>query len=262
MGLFRDKITEALDDDYFEADYSPEDAELHLEDPRIADKQVLFNAPVKNPKRMAVKVADKRGSAKDPKKNWPHTQALGDCLRCSIECPDAESMLRAWCQIRRVFKMRHGRGRLKNRLLMNEIPPDMLLNGQFTAAGGFQMMAEIQIHLRAIHALKQQNHLYYEIQRANTINEIRPGGAPPVVPAGGEAAPPAPTDEGRSETLPTQEQLKARFDEVDADHSGRFDLFLLEHIPLVRFTSAAIRASRCNRPRGVPCADHYPHGQR
>ena len=127
-------------------------------------------------------------------------------------------MLRAWCQIRRAFKMRHGRGRLKTRLLMNEIPPDML------------------IHLRAIHALKQQNHLFYEIQRAKTINEIRPGGAPPAVPAGGETSPPVPTDEKKTETPATQEErkmsasgeesiqeqakLRLRLDEVDADQSG------------------------------------------
>ena len=51
------------------------------------------------------------------KRPWPHTQHLGDCLRCTIECPDVQSMLRSWRRLREVFGLREGRGRLNNRLL-------------------------------------------------------------------------------------------------------------------------------------------------
>ena len=35
------------------------------------------------------------------------------------------------------------------------------------------MMAEVQIHLASIHAIKQQEHVLYEIQRAQSISELR-----------------------------------------------------------------------------------------
>ena len=35
------------------------------------------------------------------------------------------------------------------------------------------MMAEVQIHLASIHAVKQQEHLLYEIRRAGSISELR-----------------------------------------------------------------------------------------
>ena len=149
---------------------------------------MLFNAPVKNPKRMAVKVAAYREEAeldalvelifkryressgkeneqmngveglqavaswldiaghsdlklgplaracaeamqleRPPSNKWPHVQQVGDCLRCTIECPDVQSMLRTWRRLREVFKIREGRGRLKNNLLNMKIPPDMLV---------------------------------------------------------------------------------------------------------------------------------------
>ena len=36
------------------------------------------------------------------------------------------------------------------------------------------MMAEVQIHLASIHAIKQQAHVLYEIMRAQCISELRP----------------------------------------------------------------------------------------
>ena len=36
------------------------------------------------------------------------------------------------------------------------------------------MMGEIQIHLAPTHALKQQDHIFYEIRRAKSIEELRP----------------------------------------------------------------------------------------
>ena len=35
------------------------------------------------------------------------------------------------------------------------------------------MMAEIQIHLAPTHALKQADHIFYEIRRARDITELR-----------------------------------------------------------------------------------------
>ena len=62
-----------------------------------------------------------------PSNKWPHVQQLGDCLRCTIECPDVQSMLRCWRRLRDVFQIRKGRGRLKNNLFSMNIPPDMLV---------------------------------------------------------------------------------------------------------------------------------------
>ena len=72
---------------------------------------------------------------KQPLSNqWPHVQQVGDCLRCTIECPDVQSMLRTWRRLREVFKIREGRGRLKNNLLNMKIPPDMLVrDGSFSS---------------------------------------------------------------------------------------------------------------------------------
>ena len=35
------------------------------------------------------------------------------------------------------------------------------------------MMGEVQIHLASIHAIKQQEHILYEIRRAESISELR-----------------------------------------------------------------------------------------
>ena len=105
--------------------------------------------------------------------HWPHVQQLGDSLRCTIECPDVQSMLRSWRRLRAVFRIRKGRGRLKNNLLANNKPPDMLVNLSFTPDIGMDMMAECQIHLRPLHVLKQEHHFFYEIFRAGRIQELR-----------------------------------------------------------------------------------------
>ena len=63
-----------------------------------------------------------------PSSKWPHVQQLGDCLRCTIECPDVHTMLRSWRRLRDVFQIRKGHGRLKNNLLNLKIPPDMLVS--------------------------------------------------------------------------------------------------------------------------------------
>ena len=40
--------------------------------------------------------------------------------------------------------------------------------------GAVEMMGEVQIHLASIHAIKQQDHMNYEIRRAESISELRP----------------------------------------------------------------------------------------
>ena len=66
---------------------------------------------------LAEKCAEKMQIKQPPKRPWPHTQHLGDCLRCTVECPDVQSMLRSWKRLRSVFRLRKGRGRMNNRLL-------------------------------------------------------------------------------------------------------------------------------------------------
>ena len=127
-------------------------------------------------KRMLAKRHASRGSG------WPYIQKLGDCLRCTVDCESSTEMLEAWEQIRAEFdcttdmkKYPLGHGRLKNNLQTSELkPPDMLLNVVFDA-GGYDMVAEVQIHLRAIHRLKQQNHFPYEISRAPGIDALLGG---------------------------------------------------------------------------------------
>ena len=47
------------------------------------------------------------------------------------------------------------------------------INVQFTSPGGGEMTAEIQIHLREIHMLKQADHFYYECVRAACVDDLR-----------------------------------------------------------------------------------------
>ena len=40
--------------------------------------------------------------------------------------------------------------------------------------GAVQLTGEVQLHLASIHALKQQDHINYELRRAKSIDELRP----------------------------------------------------------------------------------------
>ena len=40
--------------------------------------------------------------------------------------------------------------------------------------GCVEMMGEIQIHLAPTHCLKQQDHIFYEIRRSRSIEDLRP----------------------------------------------------------------------------------------
>ena len=122
------------------------------------------------------------GHEHDEAKFWPLIENLGDALRCTIECDSDDAMLQSWEQVQREFKVEDcsdmdgnpgAGGRLKNNLCTEaQKPPDMLINVRFDA-GGYEMVAEIQIHLRSIHRLKQMNHVLYEIVRAPSIEELR-----------------------------------------------------------------------------------------
>lgn len=118
----------------------------------------------------------------DEDRFWPLIENLGDALRCTIECDSDDAMLESWQQVQAEFKIEDitdgdgnegAGGRLKNNLRTDaQKPPDMLINVRFDA-GGYEMVAEIQIHLRSIHRLKQMNHVLYEIVRAPSIEELR-----------------------------------------------------------------------------------------
>ena len=44
----------------------------------------------------------------------------------------------------------------------------------FNDGPAVKMLGEVQIHLAQTHALKQQEHIFYEIRRAKSIAELRP----------------------------------------------------------------------------------------
>ena len=77
---------------------------------------------------LAKRCAEKMELEPPPSSNWPHVQQLGDCLRCTIECPDVHTMLRCWRRLRKTFHIRKGHGRLKNILFNTKIPPCMLVS--------------------------------------------------------------------------------------------------------------------------------------
>ena len=209
---FKERITKCLGSNAAAANFPPgdwpeeEDGEAHIFAPKL-----IFLASVKGAQRMSVKVGEYRSEAEDGAggdagaaaveepvglgfkrmlamkrtsrgSGWPYIQKLGDCLRCTVDCESSTEMLEAWEQIRAEFdcttdmeKYPSGHGRLKNNLRTSELkPPDMLLNVVFDA-GGYDMVAEVQIHLRAIHRLKQQNHFPYEISRAPGIDALLGG---------------------------------------------------------------------------------------
>ena len=66
---------------------------------------------------LAKKCAEKMKVERPPSRKWPHTQHLGDVLRCTVECPDVQTMLQTWKRVREVFRLRPGWGKLNNRTL-------------------------------------------------------------------------------------------------------------------------------------------------
>eukprot|EP00618_Florenciella_parvula_P039376 CAMPEP_0119518332 /NCGR_PEP_ID=MMETSP1344-20130328/34975_1 /TAXON_ID=236787 /ORGANISM="Florenciella parvula, Strain CCMP2471" /LENGTH=123 /DNA_ID=CAMNT_0007556013 /DNA_START=1 /DNA_END=368 /DNA_ORIENTATION=- len=92
-------------------------------------------------------------------------------------------MLDAWKSVSQEFTITNDHGRLKNNLTTTKRkPPDMLINVLFDG-GGYTMVAEIQIHLRSIHRLKQEQHFLYEVSRADGIHALRHSLAPAPSPA-------------------------------------------------------------------------------
>jgi len=198
--VFQDKLMRALGEDSAVAGFAPENPP---EDDSTLARKLVFLGPVKASKRMAVKVREYRLEAVEAerstpsndvfqeeaeeqarqaaKKQWPHIQNLGDSLRATVECASAADMFDAWKRVQAEFSIvdagvdgrTESNGRLKNNLLTEKLkPPDMLINVVFEAEG-YSMVAEIQIHLREIHRLKQERHLHYEIGRAQDIFAIR-----------------------------------------------------------------------------------------
>ena len=51
-------------------------------------------------------------------------------------------------------------------------PPNMHVIVEFRSVLGYSLAAEIQIHLRAIHRLKEMEHVAYEIKRSTTAEEL------------------------------------------------------------------------------------------
>lgn len=100
-----------------------------------------------------------------------------------MEAVDEHHMLDAWKSVRQEFTITNGHGRLKNNLTTTKRkPPDMLINVLFDG-GGYTIVAEIQIHLRSIHRLKQEQHFLYEVARADGVHALRHASAPAPAPA-------------------------------------------------------------------------------
>ena len=66
---------------------------------------------------------------------FPHTQHVGDILRCAIECPDVQTMLRMWKRVRKQFNLRPGWGKINNRTL-GSITIDLNVRGLALICGG------------------------------------------------------------------------------------------------------------------------------
>jgi len=82
----------------------------------------------------------------------------------------------SWTQIQHGFDLQKGKlnGRLKTKFKQETIkaPPDLLINVTFDSSFGYLLTAEIQIHLRSIHIIKQEDHILYEIRRMKTSKEL------------------------------------------------------------------------------------------
>jgi len=170
------------------ASHIPEMATNDSTEPRL-----LYVAPVKGAARMKDKIREyreKHGSFDSD--GGGGIALLGDLLRCTVECATFDEVWTTVQQVKAGFKLRPGNGRLKNSMLTTKPkPPDMLLNVLFEAPSGFAITAEIQIHLRAVHVLKQEEHVLYEVRRVESgavLCAAYPGASRVVIAGGGGAA--------------------------------------------------------------------------
>ena len=134
---------------------------------------LIFIAPVKGVARMTDKVREyARKSQTDQELSWPFIQKVGDVLRCTVEVETGDLVWYAWESIRTSSEFQVAR--LKNKMALEnvKVPPDMLLNVTIQTEMGYSLVTEIQIHLRAIHKLKQEEHILYEIRRTNSPAEF------------------------------------------------------------------------------------------
>ena len=94
-------------------------------------------------------------------------------LRATIICGDGDAFSIAVQNIIKVFDVRDGNGRLKNMLgTTKPMPPRVLINVVVRASGCQPAVAEVQIYPSSIKAEADMGHVYYEITRARSLQEL------------------------------------------------------------------------------------------
>ena len=142
--------------------------------------------PIKLAERIAVKAGEYEaeaqaaaravgggGGGRAAASQWPFTPRVGDVLRATVTAVDGDAFLEALERVVRTFELREGNGRLKNMLgTTKPMPPRVLINVVVRASGCQPAVAEVQIYASSIKAEADMGHVYYEITRARSLQEL------------------------------------------------------------------------------------------
>ena len=93
-------------------------------------------------------------------------------MRCTFECATPKSLWSSWLQAKEHFPVKLLNNKMKVAVDKVKQPPNMHVIVEFRSRLGYSLAAEIQIHLRAIHRLKEMEHVAYEIKRSNKAEEL------------------------------------------------------------------------------------------
>lgn len=96
---------------------------------------------------------------------YPRIQKIYDALRLTIETATPALLWQTWEEVNRAFNVQGGG--VNNKFSWQKInqPPNMHVNALFNTTFNYTMVVELQLHLRAIHRLKEPSHVCYEITR-------------------------------------------------------------------------------------------------
>jgi len=128
---------------------------------------------VKDLKRMQTKIENYR----EMNKNFERFSAfeeITDVLRCTFDCENVNLVWATWKQIEQHFNVEYLNNKMSVSIDNLKQPPNLHVLVQFCAPNIIEhpVCGEIQIHLRAIHELKQEEHIIYEIQRSKSGKEL------------------------------------------------------------------------------------------
>ena len=101
---------------------------------------------------------------------------MGDSLRASVLCEDAEAFLKCWQALRgdpddknQTLRVT----RLKNKLGKGQEPFNFHLNAEFKSSKlADPLMVEIQIWITPIMDLNEVSHSQYEVSRAKSVEDM------------------------------------------------------------------------------------------